>query len=279
MTKRKVLKGIVLALTVIAMVVICTIAIIGAEENKTYAVTYYTNGAVMKSYTYQSGEKHDVANKPFSTQSANKQFFGWYDDNGNFYEPMQITVNKNYNLYEAYGVTVKTTEDFVKAIKQGGTFIRLGAAIRIEETVKLPTSGLVIIDLYGYDINIETKEVGFEGYSSGIHIMNTSKSGTGKISHTGVAKNPDLMDATLFKLTPTLRNNVSIHLFKNANIESNVGLFEIVSDLTYSKYTYNFDVESSITGNFITRTYGIKNAIFNCVVVFTNKSTKKTFAI
>ena len=262
MTKRKVLKGIVLALTIIAMAVICAVAIIGAEENKTYTVSYYTNGSVMKSYTYQSGEKHDVANKPFSTQTANKQFFGWYDDSGTFFEPMQITVNKNYNFYEAYGLIVKTTEDFVKAIKQGGTFIRLGASIRIEETVKLPSSGLAIIDLNGYNITIETEDVGFEAYSSGIHIMNTSKSGTGKISHTGIAQNADLMDASLFKINPTLRNNVSIHLFKNANIESNVGIFEIASDLTYSKYTYNFDIESSISGNFIVRTYGINNAIF-----------------
>lgn len=262
MTKRRLLKTIILMIAICAMVVLCTIAIIGATENKTYTVNYYSNGSVMKSLTFKDGEKHKVLNTPLSSVSADKQLYGWYDDTGKFYKDIQITVSKDYNFYEAYGLVVKSKDAFVKAIASAGTYIRLGASMTIDEKVILPSDGLIIIDLNGYNLNVVSKDVAFEGRNASIHIMNSSTSGNGKIAHTGEATNSDLMNASLFQLSPGGRKGVNIHLFKNANIETNVGLFDIVSDLTYSRYTYTFDVESSVKANFLVRTYGIKNAMF-----------------
>ncbi len=262
MTKRKLLKTIILMLAICAMVVLCTIAIIGASENKTYTVNYYSNGSVTTSLSFKDGEKHRVLNTPLSSVSSDKQLYGWYDETGKFYKDIQITVNKDYHLYEAYGLVVKTKDAFVKAISGAGTYIRLGASMSIDEKIILPTDGIIIIDLNGYNLNITSEDVAFEGRNTSIHILNSSTSGNGKIAHTGVATNNDLMNASLFKLAPGVRKNVSVHLFKNANIETNVGLFDIVSDLTYSRYTYKFDIESSVTANFLVRTYGINNAMF-----------------
>ena len=262
MTKRKLLKTIILTLAIIATAVLCTIAIIGTTENKSYAVTYYSNGSVAKSFSYKSGEKHKVLSEPFLSTADGKQLYGWYDETGKFYKDIQVTVNKEYNFYEACGLIVKSKEQFKTAIAQAGTFIRLGASMTIDEKIVLPSDGMIIIDLNGYSLNVTSKDVAFEGKNTSIHIMNTSTTGNGKISHTGVVTNADLMDASLFRLAPSTRKNVNIHLFKNANVETNVGLFDIVSDLTYSKYTYNFDIESAVTANFLVRTYGINNAMF-----------------
>ncbi len=262
MTRKQLLKIIILAFAIVAISILCTVAIIGAEENKTYTVTYYSNGSVAKTYTFKSGEKHTVLTEPFATSNQSKQFYGWYDDNGQFYGRIQLTVDRNYNLYEAYGVTVKTKDDLVKYLGQPGTFIRLGATIALNEKVTLPSDGMVAIDLNGNNLTISSTDYAFEGRNNSIHILNSSTTGAGKISHTGIATNADLMNAALFKLSPTGRKNVSIHLFKNATVETNVGLFDIVTDLTYSKYTYKFDVASSVTANFLVRTYGINNATF-----------------
>lgn len=262
MTKRTLLKTVILALTLCAVAILLTIAIIGATENKSYTVTYYSNGNVAKTYTFKDGEKHKVLNTQFATASADKQFFGWYDETGKFYKDIQITVNKNYTLYEAYGLNVKSKDSFTSAIGQAGTYIRLGASIALDGKLTLPNDGLVIIDLNGYNLNITSEDVAFVGRNASIHILNSSTAGNGKITHTGVATNTDLMNASVFRLSPGTRKNVNVHLFKNANIETNVGLFDIVTDLTYSRYTYTFDIESTVSANFLVRTYGINNALF-----------------
>ncbi|MBO5356930.1 MAG: leucine-rich repeat protein [Clostridia bacterium] len=262
--KKKFAKSIIIVLAIVATILACTLAIIASNENKSYTVTYYSNGNVAKVYTVEAGGKHDLATKPFATEQTGKQLFGWYDETGKLYpnNGLRLTVNQNYTFYEAYGSNVKSEADFIKGVKQAGNYVKLGASIALDEVVALPTNGLVIIDLNGYSLTVTSKDVAFTGTNAGIHILNTSSSGIGKILHTGEVSSADLMDAALFTLTPNLKKNVDVHLFKNTNIETNVGLFDIVSDLTYSKYTYSFSVDGSVTANFLVRTYGIKNAAF-----------------
>lgn len=262
MIKRKILKVAILAVAIAIVSILCTVAILGADETKTYTVSYYSNGALAQSFTLEEGAKHIVLQSPFASSNANKQFYGWYDETGKFYKDMQITINQNYTFFEAYGSVVTTKEEFVRAIGQAGNFVRLGASITLDTVVTLPSDGMTIIDLNGYNITVTSEDYAFYAENTSIHILNSSSTGNGKISHTGHATSQDLMNACLFKLEPSLRKNASVHLFKNANIESNVGLFEIFSDLTYSKYTYTFDVDSAITGQFIVRSYGIKDATF-----------------
>lgn len=262
MIKRKILKVAILAVAIAIVTILCSIAIFGADETKTYTVSYYSNGVLAQSLTMQEGAKHIIKSEPFATTNANKQFYGWYDETGKFYKDMQITINQNYTFFEAYGSVVTTKDEFVRAIGQAGNYVRLGASIALDVVVTLPSDGMAIIDLNGYDLTVTSGEYAFYGENTNIHILNSSSTGNGKISHTGTATSQDLMNASLFLLKPSLRKNASVRIFKNANIESNVGLFEIASDLTYSKYSYAFDIDSTISGQFITRTYGIKDATF-----------------
>lgn len=262
--KRRLTKISILVLAMIAMTLICTLAIIGATENKSYTITYYSNGNVARVFNLTAGSTHNLLSEPFSSTQEGKQLYGWYDEEGTFHpnNSKRITVNQNYTFYEAYGSSIKTEEAFVKAIKQAGHFIRLGASFTVDEEITLPTGGLVVIDLNGYNLTVKSKDVAFKGTNASIHIINTSSSGTGKIIHTGEASNADLMDAALFTLNPALKKNAEVRLFKNTSIETNVGLFDIVSDLTYSKYTYSFFVDGSVKSDFLVRTYGINGATF-----------------
>lgn len=261
--KRRLTKITILVLAIIATALLCTLAIIGATEDKTYTVTYYSNGNVSEVFNIPAGQTHNLLSKPFSSTQDGKQLYGWYDDLGTFHlnNSKQITVNKNYTFYEACGTSVVSKEEFVKAIKQAGHFVRLGANITVDEMITLPSNGLVVIDLNGYNLTLNSKEIAFKGVNASIHIVNTSTSG-GKIVHTGEASNADLMDATLFSLSPNPRKNAEIRFFKNTGVETNVGLIDIVSDLTYSKNTYSFVVDGSVKANFLVRTYGIKDAVF-----------------
>ncbi len=261
--KKRLTKSIILALVILATMLICTIAIVGAAENKTYTVTYYSNGVVAKTVRVEAGGSHTMLKEPLLSTQTGKQLYGWYDETGKISNGLVIrNIDRDYTLYEAYGKAVKNEADFLNAVKQAGTYVRLGASITVDEVITLPSSGIAIIDLNGYNLTINSKDVAFSGKDSSIHIINSSTSGNGKIIHTGEASNADLMDSALFTLSPNLKRNAEIRLFKNANIETNVGLFDIVTDLTYSKYTYNFLVDSSVKSNFLVRTYGINNASF-----------------
>lgn len=261
--KKRLTKSIILVLAIVATMLLCTLAIVGATENKTYTVTYYANGAVAKTVKVEAGGSHTMLKTPLSSTNSSKQLYGWYDETGTISNGLVIrNIDKDYTFYEAYGKMVKNEADFLAAVRQAGTFVRLGASITVDELITLPNTGIAIIDLNGYTLTIESKDVAFSGKSSSLHILNSGTSGSGKIIHTGEASNEDLMDSALFTLAPDLKRNAEIRLFKNANIETNVGLFDIVTDLTYSNYTYNFLVESSLKAEFLVRTYGIKNASF-----------------
>ena len=268
--KKRLAKSIILAISIVAIMLLCTIAIVGASENKTYKITYYTNGNVSKTVTVKEGDSHTLLNKQLSSSQSGKTFFGWYDENGQFYDYTFISkVDRDYSLYEAYGKAAGNEADFLSAVKQAGTYLRLTQSITIDEVINLPSSGLVIIDLNGKNLTINTNDVAFKTTNASIHIMNSSKNASGQIIHTGVASSEDLMDASLFTLEPTGRRDVNVTIFDKAVIKSNVGLFDVVSDLTYSSYTCHFRVDGELEGKFLVRSYGIKNATFE-----TSETTK-----
>lgn len=263
-TQGKAIRALLVLAIIVALTIICAVCVIASAEKKTYTITYYSNGGVSKVVTVEAGGRHELLKTPLSYQQSDKKLFGWYDETGKLYSNITfMNISKDYTFYEAYGKNAGTEADFIKAIKQGGCYVRLSADIVVDDLITLPASGLAIIDLNGHNLTINSKDVAIRGMNSSIHVLNNGTSANASIIHTGEPTNADLMDSALFSLTPTLKRDAEIRFFPNANVKTNVGLFDIVSDLTYSNYTYNFLVESNVEANFLVRTYGIKNATFN----------------
>ena len=263
MRKNRLVKFIVLALVVVTAVIVCSLAVMGAGENKTYNINYYSNGKLAKTEKVAAGTvKYTILKNQLSSAQQGKTFYGWYGETGEFYGSILTNIESDYNLYEAYGVEVATKEEFIAAASKPGTYIQLADHLIIDEVVTLPSSGSITINLNGFRMTVRGEDVAFVGKNPTVHIMNTGTASTSRIAHTGVATNPNLMDAALFTFEPNPTANVEIRVFKNATVESNVGLFDIVSEMTYSKYTYNFLIDGNLKGNFLVRSYGIKDATF-----------------
>lgn len=91
-----------------------------------------------------------------SSGTVNKEFYGWFTEDGTFYEPGEVvTFTESTKLFEAYGVTVYNFDDLKSAFSKG-TYIRLGADVEGYSGLELDWTTSVI-DLNGHNITIENK--------------------------------------------------------------------------------------------------------------------------
>ncbi len=265
--KRRLIKSIVLVAAVMIMALICTFVIVGATEEETYTISYSVNGKIVKTEDFPKTQAAVLPSQPISKEVEGKKFFGWYTDTGAVYtvraDGSDIVLagqRVDQVVYEAYGVEVSTEADFLREVKKPNSYVKLVKNdITVDEIITLPDSGLTIIDLNGRVLNITSKDVAFKGTNASLHIVNSGAAGSGKIIHKGEFTDKYLMDSSLFTLSPTLRADTQIRLFPRVLIKSNVGIFDIVSDMTGSKYNYTLDIGATVEGNFLVRSYGIRN--------------------
>ena len=270
-------KTLLRAFVVLALVLVATVIFIfaiSAEEEKTYKVRYFANGNVVEQYTDEvaAGGKHLIRTSKISSKPG-KTFFGWYTDEGRFFAggvAMQINVNSDVNLYEAYGTPVSTATDFKSNIVQPGpgNYIKLNANITIDETITLPSYGLVIIDLNNHKLTLNTAGNAFEGTGANIHIIDTSTNHLGRIEHNCTSTDAYITNA-LFSYAPTtLTSDVTLKVFPgygsaNASpigITTNVGLFNVQTDVSNSGKTFHFDLSTNLSASYLVHSSGMRNA-------------------
>lgn len=262
---------VVLALALITAVIF--IFAINAEDGKTYTVKYVSNGTAPSEYTYQveAGKKHLIRETKISKVNG-KTFFGWYTEEGRFFTGnslgMQINVNSDVTLYEAYGTPVTTAAAFKSAIVQSGpgNYVKLNANVTIDETIRLPNHGFVIIDLNNHILTLNTDGNAFEGTNATIHIVDSSSNHLGKIVHNSSSTNEYVTDA-LFSYAPgAMSEDIVVKVFPPYNdtpaisITTNVGFFNVKNDISQSSHTFKFDLATNLTANYLVKSSGMKNA-------------------
>lgn len=281
--KKSLLRIFVVLALVLATAVIFILAT-NAEESQKYKVEYVVNGNVMQTETVVAGGKHLIRTQKFSATQQGKTFFGWYTEEGRFFTGsslgMQINVNKDVTLHEAYGTAVTTAADFKRCIVQPGpgNYIKLNSNITINETLTLPSSGIVIIDLNNHKLTLNTAGNAFEGTNATIHIVDSSANHLGKIEH--VCSNTDaLVTNALFNYAPNnLTKDILVRVFEPygdtpaITITTNVGFFNVANDISESGKTINFKLAVNLSADYLVHSSGMKNA-----TVDVEKITKMSF--
>ncbi len=257
-----------------------------AEDNQSYTVEYISNGNVMQTETVVAGGKHLIRTTKLSATQQGKTFFGWYTEEGRFFTSannglgMQINVNSDITLYEAYGTAVTTAADFKRCIVQNGpgNYIKLNSNITINETMTLPNNGFVIIDLNEHKLTINTEGNAFEGTNATVHIVDSSKNHSGIIEY-NCSSTDSLVTNALFNYSPAnLTKDVVVKVFppyddaKAITITTNVGFFNVATDISNSDYTFKFDLPATLSANYLVHSSGMRNA-----TVDVSKITKMTF--
>ena len=119
---------------------------------------------------------------------VNKEFYGWFDEEGNFYEPGQrVTFTKSTRIYEAYGITVYNMDDLISALNgdQQSVYVRLGTDITSTKQLSVGWD-TGEINLNGYNLTI-TADNSAINVTRGALIIH----GEGTITHTPATTNKD----------------------------------------------------------------------------------------
>ena len=134
-------------------------------------VTYcYFNGSVWETatanrdgtYTLRTAKKSSNGTVTLADGTVvDKEFYGWFDRDGNLYAPGQSVVFKQDTcLYEAYGVTVYNADDFKRVVSssyQTQAYVKLGADITVDTTISGNWS-IMLIDLNGHTLTSTAKD-------------------------------------------------------------------------------------------------------------------------
>ena len=162
--KRKV-SLILLSLVLVSLLVVVLALCAMAEDGEVITVSYqWYSGETWDtatpnedgSFTLRTNKKSGNATvKLADGTTVDREFYGWFDREGNLYEPGQtVFFEKSTALYEAYGITVYTAEDLKATI--GHCYVKLGADITVTEQIgKEWTTD--IINLNGYTFTSTAK--------------------------------------------------------------------------------------------------------------------------
>ncbi len=271
-------KNLVKLLVVLSLVIITafvSILIVSADtDTETYTVKYIVNGEVKASSEVANGTLHYIKSTKISATQANKEFIGWYSDEGRFFTGTLlgsgVTIRSDLTLYEAYGSKVNNASDLKRLIAQNGpgNYIQLTADIKVEETLNLPSSGTITIDLNNHKLEINTLGNAFEGKNATIHIVDSSKTHKGSITY-NCTSDSDYITNAMFNYAPSnLKKDVEIRVLppygitsgNNITLNSSVGFFNIANDISDSGYTFKFDLPVNLNANYFVHSSGMKNA-------------------
>ncbi len=145
-------------------------------------------------YTTDTGS-YEITGPEGDKISVQRQFYGWYDEQGNFYEKgATVTLTSNLVLREAFGFEVYTFEDLNTYLGNFFWYTRLGADIVANSTIFTQRTGngnMVTLDLNGHKIT-STAQYAFEGQRCGFIIT-----GEGTINHTYTDTTGGLWNSTV----------------------------------------------------------------------------------
>ena len=160
----------------LVMVLLCSVLMalfaITASAEEGITVTYYNrqkiSGAKSEVAVANADGTYTIKETAFSTGGTvtladgttvlNKEFYGWYDDEGIVYKPgTVVTFTKTTRLYEAYGVTVDNFADLKAAIGPGN-YVKLGADILDADSgISIWERVTAVLDLNGHNLTIDNE--------------------------------------------------------------------------------------------------------------------------
>lgn len=197
--KKRILLTIILAIFLVS----CFALIVSAEDEIT--VTYnWHSGGVRKTATPNDDGSFTLFETKLSGDATftltdgsvvNKEFYGWFDEEGNLYEPGQkVTFTKSTRLYEAYGITVYNMDDLISALNddQKSVYVKLGADITSTKQLSVSwDTGEINLNGHNLTITVDSNAINVSRGALIIH-------GKGTITHTPATTNKDDRGFTYF---------------------------------------------------------------------------------
>lgn len=164
--------------------------------------------------------------------NANKEFYGWFADDGTFYKPGQeITITENINLREAYAIVVTDLAGLKDQLAQKNVWslIRLDADLDLTESTGRPGwkdggGAQIYLDLNGHTIEYTGTATLFTSTRLGLHLLNSSST-EAKIIANNIAENSAIIEIGRHGYGDG--KNLTFSVGRNVNVETNSALYRV----------------------------------------------------
>ena len=178
------------AMTILIMTLFAVFTITASAEENSIVVRYcHMSGSEREKIAPNADGTYTLREQKFSGDgnvtlangtSVPKTFYGWFDKEGNIYEPgATMAFSKDTDLFEAYGVNIANADDLEAVTKIEKNAICMRLVADIETTNDLNSSwGTMILDLNGHNLTITSQNHAINNYRGSTMII-----GQGKITH------------------------------------------------------------------------------------------------
>ena len=225
-------KKLKLGLVLIVAMLTCVLFVVFASA-ETYTVKYADiggGGSISYADTDENG-KITLRETSVST-NANKEFYGWFADDGTFYKSGQeITITENITLREAYAIVVTDLAGLQDQLAQKNVWslIRLDADLDLTESTGRPGwkdggGAQIYLDLNGHTIEYTGTATLFTSTRLGLHLLNSSST-EAKIIANNIAENSAIIEIGRHGYGDG--KNLTFSVGRNVNVETNSALYRV----------------------------------------------------
>ncbi|MBO4982953.1 MAG: leucine-rich repeat protein [Clostridia bacterium] len=239
----------------VAMAVILLVAVafaLSIVASPTIKVTYNYGSQVYQQYAEAGVEFTPLA----PNTDPEDTYYGWSDGNGNFYEAgKKLSLNESTTLYLVAGPSVSSAEEFLAAIEDGKTYVKLNSNITVNSQINLK-DGVFYIDTNGYTLNIRADGNGIIGNDVGLYIL-----GGGVVKHQSTNLPIGPVVNSLISLSPRASyNSLFVLVDKDTSVITNVDFISFDTNISAQDGVFDAFIYGNLSCHRLMRTRGISNA-------------------
>lgn len=261
----------ILATVLVAIMLLATVFTIISFAGENYAeITFVENSSSYKKAILKGSELE--LPDPNENDSVGGVIYGWFDKEGNLYEPGQkIRPTEDLTLYRAEGDEFALSASLPIYCQKGYTYVKLKSSISLDSPITLPNNKILFIDLNGNNISLTTEasydsETGeeipvgaFVGQNSGVIFANSSATKS-TISHTA-GGNVDFLVNSLVSVSPDASaKNLTFVVKENVAIDTNMNLLSVQTDISENPGALNLSIHGEVDCGRLLRSNGLENA-------------------
>ncbi len=266
-----------------------TINILAGDTHAFVTLSHYGENERM---SYEIGKAITL---PTPESKVGGKVYGWFDKDGNFYEPgASFVPTKDVTLYCADGGEIALGGSMAVSAYKGYSYIKLKSNISLDAPIVLPANQVLYLDLNGNNMNIETDRIineygqeaptgafitaecgekcGYCGKCGDCGVILTNSSSTiSQINHQADGS-LDFCLNSLVSVSPTKQaSNLTFVVGKGIKITENMNLFSVQTDISGFSGALSVAIHGEVECDRLLRTNGISNA--NVVIHNTAKLT------
>lgn len=282
----------ILLALLVAVLLLSSVLTINVFAGDTHAYVTLSHCGENKRMSYEIGKAIAL---PSPESKVGGKVYGWFDKDGNFYEPgASFVPTRDITLYCADGGEISLSGSLAVSAYKGFSYIKLKSNVSLDAPIVLPSNQVLYLDLNGNNMYIETgvliNEYGQEAPNAafitdecgkdcnycgecgdcGVILANSSNT-VAQINHIANGST-DFNLNSLVSVSPSKQaSNLTFVVGENIKITENMNLFSVQTDVSQFRGALNVAIHGEVECDRLLRTNGI-----SCATVKIHNTAKLT---